>query len=557
MCVDDGAHTFESNKSETWTKEPTMRLHKAGIALAALTLLVAGCGGGSAAPATTTRGSAQLDPQQAAHLEAFAACMRAHGVAHMPAVDGNGRPGANDSGQVDLKAPAVKAAIKTCLPVADGAVGANLQPVGVTRTTPRQAPATHQSATAPTSGPLDCDSVTTCYTPRQIQVAYGIRPLLARRIDGRGETVVLPELAETQLLPPVVSDLRQDMSRFDSLFGLPAARLKVVTSLAGSSSPWLANGEEVLDAENVHTVAPGAAITIVLVKATSLNNPASAVAAAVAAVRVGTSQGGVISISAAGQTGGEHCDTRIEVERLNATLEAAAARHVTVVAASGDIGAVGEPCQVIKGLTGGAFPPVKEVNLPAADPLVLATGGTSLNASHATGAYVGETAWGLPFGSPGTQVQASGGGFSRSVARPGYQNGVAGIGATRGVPDVSADASPHTGMALVISDGGNQYTIRNSGGTSASAPLWAGLIALADQYAGRHLGFVNPAIYRIGRSTSYRDAFHDITTGNNTPAFPGHTIKGYTATPGWDPVTGWGSPNAQALVPLLARYSNQ
>ena len=98
---------------------------------------------------------------------------------------------------------------------------------------------------------------------------------------------------------------------------------------------------------------------------------------------------------------------------------------MTVIAASGDIGAVGEPCTVIKGLTGGAFPPVKEVNLPAADPLVLATGGTSLNASHATGAYISETAWGLPFGSPGTQFQASGGGFSRRFARPAYQNGVA------------------------------------------------------------------------------------------------------------------------------------
>jgi subtilase family serine protease len=556
MCVEDGAHTFESDKSETWKKEPTMRVQRGGLALAAITLLVAGCGGGSAAPGTITRGSAQLDPQQAAHLEAFAACMRAHGVAHMPAVDGNGRPGANGSGQVDLKSPAVKAAIKTCLPTAGGAVGANLQPVGVIRTAPRQGPTAHESATAPTRGPLDCDSVTTCYTPEQIEVAYGIRPLLERGVDGRGETVVLPELAETQLLPPIVSDLRQDMSRFDSLFGLPAARLKVVTSIAPSASPWLANGEEVLDVENVHTVAPGAAITVILVKATSLHNPATAVAAAVAAVRVGTSQGGVISISAAGQTGGEHCDTTPEVERLNSALEAAAARHVTVIAASGDVGAVGEPCAVIKGLTGGAFPPVNEVNLPAADPLVLATGGSSLDASHATGAYISETAWGLPFGSPGTQFQASGGGFSRRFARPGYQNDVTGIAATRGVPDVSGDASPHTGMALVISDGRNQYTIRNSGGTSASAPLWAGLVALADQYAGRQLGFVNPAIYRIGRSASYHEAFHDITTGNNTPAFPGRTINGYTATPGWDPVTGWGSPNAQALIPLLARDPN-
>ncbi|MGI8711626.1 MAG: hypothetical protein ACR2NR_00250 [Solirubrobacteraceae bacterium] len=121
---------------------------------------------------------------------------------------------------------------------------------------------------------------------------------------------------------------------------------------------------------------------------------------------------------------------------------------------------------------------------------------------------------------------------------------------------MSANASPHTGMALGLSGGGSPYTILNSGGTSASAPILAGMIALADQYAGRHLGFVNPAIYRIGRSASYHEAFHDVTTGNNTPAFPGHTINGYAAAPGWDPVTGWGSPNAQALIPLLARYTN-
>ena len=204
-----------------------MRVAKTGIVVAAITLLVAGCGGGSAAPGSTTRASAQLDAQQVAHLEAFAVCMRTHGVTHMPAVDGNGPHGASGSERVDPKSPAVKAAIKTCLPTADGLVGANLQPVGVTQTVARQAPAAHESASAPSSAPLDCDSVTTCYTPNQIEVAYGIRPLLERGIDGQGETVVLPELAETQLSPPVVSDLRQDMSRFDSRFGLPTTRLKV------------------------------------------------------------------------------------------------------------------------------------------------------------------------------------------------------------------------------------------------------------------------------------------------------------------------------------------
>jgi subtilase family serine protease len=204
-------------------------------------------------------------------------------------------------------------------------------------------------------------------------------------------------------------------------------------------------------------------------------------------------------------------------------------------------------------LTGGHFPPVKEVNLPASDPLVLAAGGTTLIASHRTGVYTRERAWGLPFGQPGSQFQASGGGLSRVFSRPSYQDHVSGIGAPRAVPDVAADASPHTGMAVVTTSRAGKYTISGGGGTSASAPLWAGLVALADQYAGRHLGFVNAALYRIGHTRLYRRAFHDVTAGNNTVRFPPKTINGYDADRGWDAVTGWGSPLASALVPLLAR----
>jgi subtilase family serine protease len=141
------------------------------------------------------------------------------------------------------------------------------------------------------------------------------------------------------------------------------------------------------------------------------------------------------------------------------------------------------------------------------------------------------------------------------TARPAYQDGIPGITASRGVPDVSADAAGHTGMALVVSDGNGKYTISASSGTSAATPLWAALIALADQYAGRDLGFVNPAIYRIADSSRHRQAFHDITTGDNTVAFPPQTFDGYRARPGWDPVTGWGSPDVQILIPLLAPAS--
>jgi subtilase family serine protease len=79
------------------------------------------------------------------------------------------------------------------------------------------------------------------------------------------------------------------------------------------------------------------------------------------------------------------------------------------------------------------------------------------------------------------------------------------------------------------------------------------VIALADQEAGHSLGFVNPAIYQIARGPAYHQAFHDVTTGDNSVIWPAGVVTGYTAGPGWDPVTGWGSPDARYLVPLLAR----
>jgi subtilase family serine protease len=412
------------------------------------------------------------------------------------------------------------------------------------------------SASTPPSSTGYCGSGTTCYTPQQLQVAYGVKPLLRRGIDGRGETVVLPELAESRLNPPLVTDLRQDMAAFDDLFRLPAARMRVVTTLAGAGSPWLAFGEEVLDIEVVHALAPDANLVILLLPSTSLDNTPNAVAAAVAGLRLGPALGGVMSISAAGQIGGEHCVSRAQTDSLNTALQAAVSRGMTVVAASGDMGAAAYQCDLYSALTG--HPPVnpaKGVNLLASDPFVLSVGGTALTASH-TGAWIRETAWDLASGNPGNAggtFQASGGGFSRLFARPAYQADVPGIGATRGVPDVSADASDRTGVAVVFSNG-TRDMIQSHGGTSASAPMWAALIALADQYAGRHLGFVNPAIYQIARSPCNHQAFHDITTGNNTVQFPPKTVTGYQAAPGWDPVTGWGSPNAHVLIPLLARY---
>lgn len=395
---------------------------------------------------------------------------------------------------------------------------------------------------------LDCltpGSPVSCYTARQFQVAYGILPLLERGTDGRGQDVVLPEFAP--VLAALTTDIRQDLALFDRVSGLPAARVDVDTRLDPGASPYQAGGEEVEDVEMVHRVAPGATIRVILLP--QFAGAAQATAAITQALRLSPSLGQVVAITFGL---GEDCYTPSQVTEWNAALEADRDRHVTVVASSGDNGAATIPCN-----TQSAPAPQKGVNLPASSPLVLAVGGTSLQADRRTGAYQGETAWDTapPAGTPvpaGLEpAEASNGGYSSLFPRPSYQGGVVGTGTGRGVPDVAADANPFTGTAGASVHDGSQL-IGPSSGTSAGAPLWAGIVALADQYAGHALGFINPVVYRIGSGPAYHRAFHDITAGGNGVTYSKIAITGYRAAPGWDPVSGWGSPDAQALVPLLA-----
>ena len=395
-----------------------------------------------------------------------------------------------------------------------------------------------------------------CYAPALFRVEYGIQPLLDMGIDGRGETVTVvavapppgapspsaPSPSATAGPPPrstAASDIRQDLAAFDGMFRLPTARIQVVTTLAGAGSPWKAADEEVQDTEIVHTVAPAAALRVVLLPSNAPNSAANATAGMLAGLRLAVSGTDVALISF---SLGEHYFTKAQVTQMHSILLGAAAHHVTVIAGSGDNG----------GFSDADFgdTAVKEVSLPASDPLVLAAGGTTLNGNLSLGFYISETTWN---GQAGFVLAsgASGGGFSHLYARPAYQDGVHGISTMRGVPDVAGEADQEGGWAFVFTGGGKRW-IMPASGTSAAASLWGGLMALADQYAHHDLGFVNPAIYRIARSSSYHQAFHDITTDSNIVNTPPVGMGGYQAGPGWDPATGWGSPDAQVLVPLLA-----
>ena len=440
-----------------------------------------------------------------------------------------------------------------------------LSVVSVAGCTPSSGATAHGTATAggtatPAGVVSDCLlTPVSCYAPALFRVEYGIQPLLDKGIDGRGETVtVVAVVPSSGALSPsasspgapagpppgvsAASDIRQDLAAFDGMFRLPAARIQVVTTLAGAGSPWQAADEEVQDTEIVHTVAPDAALRVVLLPSSTRDSAANATAGMLAGLRLAVSGTDVALISF---SLGEHYFSKAQVTQMHSILVGAAAHHVTVVAGSGDNGGFSE---ADFGDTA-----VKEVSLPASDPLVLAAGGTTLDGNLSAGFYIGETAWNGQAGFVLTSG-ASGGGFSHLYARPAYQDGVHGISTMRGVPDVAGEADQEGGWAFVFT-GGSKRWIMPASGTSASASLWGGLIALADQYAHNHdLGFVNPAIYRIARSSSYHQAFHNITTGSNivNMPYPAAGEAGYQAGPGWNPVTGWGTPDAQVLIPLLA-----
>ena len=238
---------------------------------------------------------------------------------------------------------------------------------------------------------------------------------------------------------------------------------------------------------------------------------------------------------------GESCAGSAYLQQEQSVFSNARAKHITLLASSGDSGAAVLICP--------SFNEGKGVNLPAADPLVTSVGGTSLDATVGSGKYIAETTWNEDANGAG----ATGGGISTTFPVPDYQSGISGL-TGRGVPDVAFDADPLTGVPVVFSQQGATLIVP-VGGTSVGSPAWAAIVALANQQAGRRLGFLNDTVYSIIASGSYTDGFNDITTGNNTVTGFGPngpiTITGYNAGTGWDAVTGAGTPKVNSLVSLL------
>jgi subtilase family serine protease len=389
---------------------------------------------------------------------------------------------------------------------------------------------TARTATRPgaSGGVTDAALASHGYSPQVLQRAYGVSALLRKGVDGRGETVVLPEAATR-----VLYKIRPTMTAFDKRYHLPSVDLTSIRGPGYTGPLSGAESEEVEDAEIVHAIAPRAKIVVMLAGLHAFIPRISPTL-----LRAAAGHGNVVSLS---YSTCERCLTAGQRRSLNRALRYARDRHVSVFVSSGDDG------------PDAGSRKTRGVVEPASSPLATGVGGTTLSV-RPDGAYGREIAWDLDHGhhiSTGAALSASGGGVSARYSRPGYQGGLPVIGEHRGVPDVAAMADP--GIAAVAVRDGRAHVFPG-GGTSASAPLWAGIAALADQDAHRQLGFLNDGLYRIGHSTQYHRAFHDVTHGNNTVTFPsGKVLKGYRARPGWDLVTGWGTPNAQVLVPLLGK----
>jgi subtilase family serine protease len=357
----------------------------------------------------------------------------------------------------------------------------------------------------------------TGYTPSQIQQAYGVNQLATvngKTINGAGETIAIVDAFDD---PNIVSD----DSAFNKQFNLPqfnqpgGPTLTVVATGGGSPSglgqdPGWA-GEESLDVEWAHAIAPEANILVA-------ETPSQSISDLLAGASYAASQPGVATVSMSWgytQFAGETND--------DSTFSAPG---VTFVAAAGDQGA----------LPGSLY--------PSSSPDVLSVGGTSLYVSTVGSKtnWKNETGW--SYYSPFT----GGGGYSQYESEPTYQTNAIGSTGARTMPDVSYNANPSTGF-IVYDSFGTFSPWQDVGGTSAGSPQWAAIIALADQQRSLQGGTpldnnqVETTLYNtLSNPTQYANSFHDITQGYN----------GYYAGKGYDLVTGLGSPKINNVVPLLA-----
>jgi subtilase family serine protease len=415
---------------------------------------------------------------------------------------------------------------------------------------------------SPTQPPTEAQCVASftvpCYDPAQFQTAYNEKPLFAHGITGRGQTIVIVDSFGS---PTIKSDL----ATFDKQFSLPAPPSFKIIQPAGAVGPYNPStmsgwaGETTLDVEWSHTMAPGASIVLV-------ETPVAETEGTVGLPQIVQAENYVIdhhlgqvisqSFGATEQT----FPSKQAIFQLRSAYVNAFFHHVTVLAATGDAGATDD-----SNAAGTLLFTHRAIDWPSSDPLVTAVGGTQLQLNAAGQRTAPDQVWNdsfnVPlnqvfFGNNGPNALATGGGKSVVFPRPFYQNGVASVtGDQRGVPDIAMSGAC-SGLVVTYQSfapgPAGWYVVC---GTSEASPLFAGIVALADQVAHHSLGLINPALYAL--SAEHAPGLVDVTKGNNTVAFTQngklYTVKGFSAGPGYDLASGVGTVNAALFVPELAR----
>jgi subtilase family serine protease len=385
--------------------------------------------------------------------------------------------------------------------------------------------------------PTELNVVKNCLTPHSLRVAYGVESLVEKGFTGKGQTVI-------DIVSFGSPTLVQDMNIFDKTFDLPPVDLQIISPLnvpeydpRHDKSGWA--DETTLDVQRIHAIAPDAKIVILV-------SPVAETEGTIGLPEfrqleqyaIDHKLGYIVSQSwGASELTLQDQAGQQELQKWNDLYQKATTQQgMTYFTASGDSGATD-----FTDIEGKKLSTVPTTSFAADSPWVTSVGGTAL-IRHGT--TFTEKAW-TDDGTGGS----SGGGFSRFYKTPDYQQTLPSavqqeLNNRRGVPDVAADADPSTALANYV-----HGTWEPIGGTSASTPVWAGIMAIANQMAGHPLGFINPALYKLAGSSTYAQDFRDITEGNNANHMA--NVQGYSAAPGWDPVTGLGAPNAEKLIPDL------
>jgi subtilase family serine protease len=428
----------------------------------------------------------------------------------------------------------------------------------------------------PTSAECVARAGVQCYSPAQMEQAYGLKPLYRRGYDGRGRTIIIVD-------PYGSPTIGADLAYFDKKTGLPAPPHFRVIAPQGPIPPFpvidphhitrydeeriVKAGETTGDVEVAHEIAPGANILLVETPVTETANGGGFAAMMAAEQYVfAHNMGDVVSqsFSLPEQNFGRAAIMRLRYPYLTAYKD-----RVSVFGATNDQGVSGAP------LSGNSLYHHRVVQWPASDPLVTGVGGTDIHLGAAGNRIAPDTAWNdtwNPFVADllGPCVApplawASSGGLSMIFKRPAYQDAVRNlVGSHRGLPDISMNAAISDGVLLYGSYLGAGVWGDGGGGTSASTPEFAAIIAIADQMAHRRLGLINPYLYELERR--HAPGIVDVTRGTNTVSFhadqqndsgPIVTVNGYNARRGYDLVTGSGTPNAALLVPELVKLVRQ